>query len=43
MFVGGTTDMEVVLLGGNVIVGLSRKGIAPPRMATLSRVEMVMG
>ena len=43
LFVGGTSDMEVVVLGGHVIVGLSRKGIAPPGLATLSRIEMVMG
>ena len=30
LFVGGPTGMEVVVLGGHVIVGLSKEGI-PPR------------
>ena len=34
--------MEVVVLGGHVIVGLSKKGIAPPGLGldTWSRIEM---
>ena len=43
LFVGGPTGMEVVVLGGHVIVGLSEKWIAPPGLATWSRIEMVEG
>ena len=35
--------MEVVVLGGHVVVGLSKKGIAPPGLATWSCIEMVVG
>ena len=35
--------MEVVVLGGHVIVGQSKNGIAPPGLATWSRIEMVVG
>ena len=35
--------MEVVVSGGHVIVGLSKKWIAHPWLAMWSRVEMVVG
>ena len=35
--------MELVVLGGHVIVGLSKTWIAPPELATWSRIEMVVG
>ena len=36
--------MEVVLLGGHMIVELSRRGIAPPGLARWCRLEkMVVG
>ena len=35
--------MEVVVMGGHVILGLSKEGIAPPGLATWSHVEMVVG
>ena len=43
LFVGGPTGMEVVVRGGQVIVGLNRKRIEPPGLATWSRIEMVVG
>ena len=43
LFVGVTTGMEVVVLGGHVIVGVRNIGIAPPGLATWSRIEMVVG
>ena len=43
LFVGGPTDMEVVVLGGQVIVGLCQKLIAPPGLVTWFRIEMVVG
>ena len=39
----GTTGMEIVVLGGHVNVGLSKKDIAPPGLTTWSRTEMVVG
>ena len=30
LFVGGPTGIEVVVLGIHVLVGLSKRGIAPP-------------
>ena len=35
--------MDVVVLGGHVIVGLSKKWIAPPGLTTWSRIEIVVG
>ena len=43
LFLRGPTGMEVVGLGGHVIVGLSKHRIAPPGLATWFRFEMVMG
>ena len=43
LFVGVTTGMEVELLGGHMIVGVKNIGIAPPGLATRSRIEMVAG
>ena len=43
LFVGGPTGMKVVVLGGHVIVGLSKQWIAQPGLATWSRIEMVVG
>ena len=43
LFVRGPTGMEVVLRGGHMIVGLSKKGIAPPGLGTWSHIEMVVG
>ena len=43
LFVGVTTGMEVVVLGGHVIVGVRNIGQAPPWLATWSRIEMVAG
>ena len=43
LFVGGPTDIEVLVLGGHVIVGLSKMGIAPPGLDTWSRIEIVVG
>ena len=34
MFVGDPTGVEVLVLSGHVIVGLSEEGIAPPGLAT---------
>ena len=34
--------MEVVVMGGHVIDGLSKKVIAPPWLVTWSRIEMVV-
>ena len=43
LFFSDPTGMEVAVLGGHVIVGLMKKGIAPPGLATWSRIEMVVG
>ena len=43
LIVGGPSGIEVVVLGGHVIVGLSKKRIQPPGLATLSRFEMGVG
>ena len=40
LFVRGPAGIEV---DGHVVVGLSKKGIAPPGLATWSRIEMVVG
>ena len=43
LFVGGPTGMEVVVMGGHVIDGLSKKVIAPPWLVTWwSRIEMMV-
>ena len=43
LIVGGPTGIEIVVLEGHVIVGLSKKRIPPPGLATSSRVEMGVG
>ena len=35
--------MEVVVMSGHVIVGLSKNGITPQGLVTWSYVEMVVG
>ena len=35
--------MEVVVMGGHVIVGVNINGIASPGLATCSRMEIVVG
>ena len=42
-FLGGPTGMEVVVMGGHVIIGLCKKLIVPPGLAIWSRIEMVGG
>ena len=42
LLVGSPTGMEVVVLGGHVIVGLCKQWVAPPGLATWSRIKMVV-
>ena len=42
-FLRDTTGIEISVLGGHVIAGLSKNGIASPGLATWSGIEMAVG